>query len=532
MKDKKKEVLNQHSALTTFKLKKGKYYKVGVEKSIFALLLRAQKDMKKSFKEIFEDKLDFLELDKNQFDNIFEKTLMNKEIEVDMESIDKEDLIKIASEIRDYHEEKIRNQTSDEQEFIGLSKEIEGMALTKVVNSKKQLFLNPKEVNNFFDEIKNYCKDLTIDKYIDAKTVDFTILANKIGTNSTLLKKEIKKAVGTVLEFNYINKKNIDIEIISSLISSVRFSHDKKGNRTWMSYQIPREVLQLLLMPKMYVPLDGLVISEISGPYTYRMYSLFKDHIKRKMVELTKEELFNFFDLPASYRNKTNLVKKFLEPASKETEKVSGIRSRYTFLPKNAWKSIRFDIEVVKDVDTEEINIVTREDNITIWQNKKILEKIEKAKKNIYVSKAWNKRAENKISKVYMEEGENYTLFILEELYKGLQKDIKTTLVQYINGIMKNVPNTKDIQKEAVENEDIIMEAQVVEEKKEEIGGVDELLYQLYEKMIEEEKNKIEEIAKELFKDEIGIETIGRVEEKIFEKTKKSLIIRALKEAK
>ncbi len=36
MKDKKKEILNQHSALTTFKLKKGKYYKVGVEKSIFA----------------------------------------------------------------------------------------------------------------------------------------------------------------------------------------------------------------------------------------------------------------------------------------------------------------------------------------------------------------------------------------------------------------------------------------------------------------------------------------------------------------
>jgi hypothetical protein len=36
--NKKENIFNQHSALTTFKVKDGKYYKIGVEKSIFALL--------------------------------------------------------------------------------------------------------------------------------------------------------------------------------------------------------------------------------------------------------------------------------------------------------------------------------------------------------------------------------------------------------------------------------------------------------------------------------------------------------------
>lgn len=69
----------------------------------------------------------------------------------------------------------------------------------------------------------------------------------------------------------------------------------------------------------------------------------------------------------------------------------------------------------------------------------KVLEKIIKAKRNIYINKSWDKRAENKINKIFIEYGEEFTIKILNELYKSLLTPIKTTLVQYINGILKNI---------------------------------------------------------------------------------------------
>lgn len=68
-----------------------------------------------------------------------------------------------------------------------------------------------------------------------------------------------------------------------------------------------------------------------------------------------------------------------------------------------------------------------------------ILEKIKKAKRNIYVMRAWDKRTDTKIKKIYREEGEERTKEILNILYKNLVTNVKTTLVQYINGIMKNL---------------------------------------------------------------------------------------------
>ncbi|MGL6023115.1 MAG: replication initiator protein A, partial [Cetobacterium sp.] len=71
--------------------------------------------------------------------------------------------------------------------------------------------------------------------------------------------------------------------------------------------------------------------------------------------------------------------------------------------------------------------------------NDLILEKIAKAKKNIYVSRSWEKRVENKILKIVSEKGEEFAIELLNQLYKSLTAPIKTTLVQYISGISKNM---------------------------------------------------------------------------------------------
>ncbi|BBA49655.1 replication initiator protein A [Fusobacterium varium] len=68
-----------------------------------------------------------------------------------------------------------------------------------------------------------------------------------------------------------------------------------------------------------------------------------------------------------------------------------------------------------------------------------IMEKMQKAKRNIYVQRAWDRRTDNKIKKICREEGETTAKEVLSILYKNLNGNIKTTLVQYINGILKNI---------------------------------------------------------------------------------------------
>ena len=68
-----------------------------------------------------------------------------------------------------------------------------------------------------------------------------------------------------------------------------------------------------------------------------------------------------------------------------------------------------------------------------------IMEKIQKARRNIYVQRAWDRRTDNKIKKIQREEGDTVVKEVLSILYKHLNGNIKTTLLQYINGILKNI---------------------------------------------------------------------------------------------
>ena len=44
-----------------------------------------------------------------------------------------------------------------------------------------------------------------------------------------------------------------------------------------------------------------------------------------------------------------------------------------------------------------------------------------------------------KIDRMYNQYGEDFVVLILNELYKSLNDNIETTLVQYINGMIKNI---------------------------------------------------------------------------------------------
>ncbi len=156
-----------------------------------------------------------------------------------------------------------------------------------------------------------------------------------------------------------------------------------------------------------------------------------------------------------------------------------------------------------------------------------ILDRIKKAKRNIYVQKAWDKRTETKIKKIFKEEGEEKTKEVLNILYKNLTGNIKTTLVQYINGVLKNLSaNEKNNNKQNLTLFSNILKEKGLKSKKQinqarrnqkktVLNNISEIIddknvpksiIEEFESYDEYEKLKIEEKALELCSSEMGVD--------------------------
>lgn len=179
----------------------------------------------------------------------------------------------------------------------------------------------------------------------------------------------------------------------------------------------------------------------------------------------------------------------------------------------------------IKEVKTSKVE--KKSTNEIVEFPDEILEKIKKAKRNIFVQKAWDKRTDTKIKKIFKEEGEEKTKEVLNILYKNLTGNIKTTLVQYINGILKNISeveknNNKQnltlfanvLKEKGLKSKKQINQARK-SKKKTILSSVKELvedtnlskdIIEEFEAYDEYEKLKIEEKALELCSKEMGVD--------------------------
>ena len=183
--------------------------------------------------------------------------------------------------------------------------------------------------------------------------------------------------------------------------------------------------------------------------------------------------------------------------------------------------------------------------------------KIQKAKKNIHVSKAWNKRADNKFEKILKEKGEEYTIKILDILYNDLNSDINKTLVAYINGVLKNLTEEekeemkKPKKKIGLPPEKEVEEAEIVEETEEvvtkEVDHIEDkseekntelsdplsiLLWETYEKMDQKEKDDIKNKAREKYLKTTNSKQFNTIHEKIFAIMEKVYIVEIVRKEK
>ena len=183
------------------------------------------------------------------------------------------------------------------------------------------------------------------------------------------------------------------------------------------------------------------------------------------------------------------------------------------------------DKNIKEKTPKKEIKIKESKDNIEF--SDEILERIKKAKRNIYVMRAWDKRTDTKIKKIYREEGEERTKEILNILYKNLTTNVKTTLVQYINGIIKNLSitdkeNNKQnltlfsnvVKEKGLKSKKLINQARRTV-KKPVLNNIKDLVEETniprdmieeFESFDEYEKLKIEEKALELCSKEMGVD--------------------------
>lgn len=444
-------ILKQHTALTTFKVTKGKYFNLQCEKIIFHLLKSKQNEMYQYFYSLLEKELKNIfpndKFGKEIIDQIYKKEFSIEEfapngIEVNRYELDT--LYRKINEFNDLTENTYKKLSQKQREYC----DIQVLAIKPNFSTNKLLTykqsenkkLNLGEILSIIKDVKTYARQSTILKFALPENLDLTTLGNQVGiTNITNLKKYLLEAQDTRLLFNFINLKKVEVEIDAPYITGITFiSH--KGKGTIFNYQIPIAILSLNLLPEIYAPLNELEVQKMAGKYTYRIYSILKDHVNKGMLELTKEQLKECLGLTErTVSNSSTLRKNVLDPAIIELNEISNLECTYELIPPKRYKSVLFRMKTNSSKVIEVLKVVKdKEEKLDYKNDEELVKKVEQAKHNIYISRAWDKRVENKINKLLNEVGRSFVIEILEDMYNSLKSDIEITLVAYINGILKN----------------------------------------------------------------------------------------------
>ncbi|MBM6876136.1 replication initiation protein [Fusobacterium mortiferum] len=456
MKNKEKQsyenILKQHTALTTFKVTKGKYFNLQCEKIIFHLLKSKQNEMYQYFYSLLEKELKNIfssdKFGKDIIDQIYKKEFSVENFAPNGITVNKYELDTLYRKINEFNEltENTYKKLSAKQreycdiQVLAIKPNLSTSKLLPHKTNEISLKLNEKEILSIIKDVKTYARQSTILKFALPENLDLTTLGNQVGiTNITNLKKYLLEAQETRLLFNFINLKKIEVEIDAPYITGITFiSH--KGKGTIFNYQIPIAILSLNLLPEIYAPLNELEVQKMAGKYTFRIYSLLKDHVNRGALELTKEQLKECLDLTdRTISNASTLKKNVLDPAIIEINEISNLECTYELIPPKRYKNILFKMRTNSSKVIEVLKVVKDEDEkLNYKDDEDILKKVEHIKHNIFISKAWDKRVENKINKLLNEVGKSFVLETLDDLYNNLKTDIEITLVAYINGILKN----------------------------------------------------------------------------------------------
>ena len=221
-----------------------------------------QSELQSLFAEIYTPYIEKLFKDEDTREKLLKAIYVTNSvsnIDIDYSKINTKEIPSISKEIIKKKIDMAHSALTDKSKKEKYLLEIEGIDIKQITmneqnNNNLKIAYTREELVDLLDNIKDICKYETLNRYGRSKFIDFTTFTNKIGVNSKRLKDNLEKASKVQLRFNYIDKKNLHIESVSNLISSIAFIRNRKS--TWMKYEIPEEILKHILMPDIYVYLQ------------------------------------------------------------------------------------------------------------------------------------------------------------------------------------------------------------------------------------------------------------------------------------
>lgn len=167
---------------------------------------------------------------------------------------------------------------------------------------------------------------------------------NLASTENIAVKEQLKALTKTTIEFNYLDKDQKNIWEISTLLAGCRIF----PSSGIIEFAFSPFLLDRILYPEMYAPLNLILISGLKCSYAVTLYEFLRDYLTSPSVPmLTIEDCKNLLGVnETKYKAFPDFKRNVLKPAEEEVNLKTDICCRYELIKekgiRNKYSHIRF----------------------------------------------------------------------------------------------------------------------------------------------------------------------------------------------
>lgn len=178
-------------------------------------------------------------------------------------------------------------------------------------------------------------------------------------TENVDLKEQLKKLANIKIEFNYMNKDKNEVWEYMSLLSLVKIV----PNESEVSFELPSVLRDRLINPRLYTPINVILIAGLKSSYSIVMYEFLRDYLTAPGIPLLTIEQFRILMgvRENEYKFFPNLKNRVIDPAIREINEKTDIRCEYQLVKehRNCYSHIQFtvtkqDFQLMFEIKEEE----------------------------------------------------------------------------------------------------------------------------------------------------------------------------------
>lgn len=148
-------------------------------------------------------------------------------------------------------------------------------------------------------------------------------------TNNEELKDALRNLVDTKVEYNIFNKDKKERGVFS-VLAEAKLQEQGRWKPTFVSFEFPSTVLEVVKNPNMYVRLDLLIIRDLKSKHSIALYEFLKDYQNIGRFRCGIEEFRKLMGIqPGQYEIFTMLRKRVLEKAVHEINEKTDLMVNY-----------------------------------------------------------------------------------------------------------------------------------------------------------------------------------------------------------